>query len=259
VKLIDQLAVLLDAEVGSGAFLCRAAACGVAHEHICSRCGGTGYYANLGVCYLCGGQNSRYWLQPKRITRELLTRAQLVWPAVEHAYRAALNTVTHAGPSEMYRAVKQERELAEQWVERGGPETREEWVRREGAHLAEYLGHQFRRAALNREKREEKEAREAGSIEIPREYEGKRFEIAGEILTTREQRVGPSWGGSTVTKCLVRVTTDEGWFKLWGTLPRAVHDAERGDRIVFTATLDISDRDSKFGFFSRPSKARKVS
>lgn len=31
-----------------------------------------------------------------------------------------------------------------------------------------------------------------------------------------------------------------------------------GDEVEFTATIKRSDRDPKFGFYSRPSKARKV-
>ncbi len=33
---------------------------------------------------------------------------------------------------------------------------------------------------------------------------------------------------------------------------------ERGDRVRFTATLTPSDRDPKFGFYKRPSKAAFV-
>lgn len=54
-------------------------------------------------------------------------------------------------------------------------------------------------------------------------------------------------------------------FLLWGTVPRALEIVEvngeqrglqRGDRVEFTATLERSSRDPKFGFYKRPSKAR---
>ncbi len=46
-------------------------------------------------------------------------------------------------------------------------------------------------------------------------------------------------------------------FKLWGSLPASLSDAEVGDTVEFFATVRPSDRDPKFGFFSRPTKARK--
>lgn len=47
-----------------------------------------------------------------------------------------------------------------------------------------------------------------------------------------------------------------GW-KVMGTLPAALDEAEIGDVVEFSATIKPSDRDPKFGFFSRPTKAQK--
>lgn len=64
------------------------------------------------------------------------------------------------------------------------------------------------------------------------------------------------------------VVKDDRGFAVWSSIPAAlllVEDGEnqrglvKGDRITFTATLQPSDKDSKFGFGSRPSKASVVS
>jgi hypothetical protein len=65
----------------------------------------------------------------------------------------------------------------------------------------------------------------------------------------------------TVTKILVK--HDSG-FKLWGTRPSGTYNAatgmsaDRGDRISFRATVTVSEKDSKFGFFSRPTGGKFV-
>lgn len=48
---------------------------------------------------------------------------------------------------------------------------------------------------------------------------------------------------------------DDAGFKVWVTVPAALDNVEKGDRVTFTATLTPSDRDSTFSFGKRPSKA----
>ena len=76
--------------------------------------------------------------------------------------------------------------------------------------------------------------------------------ISGEILSTK---VVDGYYGSQ-TKMLVR---EDLGFKVWGTVPAAIGSAKKGDKVTFTATVKPSDDDSKFGFFSRPTKASVVS
>jgi hypothetical protein len=52
----------------------------------------------------------------------------------------------------------------------------------------------------------------------------------------------------------VKVTTPEGIYLTWGTVPSAI-SAERGDVVNFTANFEVSDRDASFSFFKRPRKA----
>jgi len=93
-----------------------------------------------------------------------------------------------------------------------------------------------------------------------------RHTVTGEVLKTetRDTQYGD------VLKMLVK--TDAG-FLIWGTVPACLaiieetqregtdtwteqRSLQRGDRVEFTATLTRSDRDEKFGFFKRPTKAR---
>ena len=55
-----------------------------------------------------------------------------------------------------------------------------------------------------------------------------------------------------VLKMLVQ---DDLGFRVWGSVPVSLEDAERESRITFTATVTASDKDAKFGFFKRPAKA----
>ena len=75
-----------------------------------------------------------------------------------------------------------------------------------------------------------------------------RIEITGEILTIKEREFGSP-------AILVRHST--GW-KLWGSLPSAISSAQRGDVVTFSAAIKASENDPKFGFFTRPTKAKVV-
>lgn len=51
------------------------------------------------------------------------------------------------------------------------------------------------------------------------------------------------------------VVLDDRGFKVYGSVPASLADAEKGDRITFTATLTPSPDDETFGWFKRPTKA----
>lgn len=88
-----------------------------------------------------------------------------------------------------------------------------------------------------------------------------RIDVEGVILSMREEE--SDFG--TRTKILVK--TDAG-YKVWGTLPVVYGESingrveqlspGKGDRISFRATVTPSDKDSKFGFYSRPTGGRLV-
>jgi hypothetical protein len=75
-----------------------------------------------------------------------------------------------------------------------------------------------------------------------------RVAIEGTILTIKQQE--SQFG--VVTKMLVKHA--DGW-KVWGTVPSAISGVDRGARVRFVAGIQRSDRDPKFGFFTRPAKA----
>lgn len=45
----------------------------------------------------------------------------------------------------------------------------------------------------------------------------------------------------------------------YGTVPKAIQDVQEGEEISFTATFEVSGNDETHAFYSRPSKASKVS
>ena len=77
-----------------------------------------------------------------------------------------------------------------------------------------------------------------------------RQSLTGELVSFKEVESAYGW----TLKMLVRL--DDG-NKVFGTCPRGL-DAQCGDRVQFTATIQRSSNDPHFGFFSRPTKAASV-
>jgi hypothetical protein len=92
---------------------------------------------------------------------------------------------------------------------------------------------------------EQRAAEVAAALPIP--VEG-RMVMTGTVLTLKGQETEFGY----VTKMLVQHA--EGW-KVWGTVPQALATVEKGQQVIFTATITVSDNDPKFGFFKRPAKA----
>ena len=88
-------------------------------------------------------------------------------------------------------------------------------------------------------------AAEAGEVEpVPTG----RVVITGEVIGISER-----YSDYGVTYKLT-VKDDRG-FKVWVTRPAAISDADRGDRVTLTATVEPSSDDKYFGFGKRPTKA----
>lgn len=76
-----------------------------------------------------------------------------------------------------------------------------------------------------------------------------RLQVTGKVLTTKLQ---DGYMGHQTLKCLVAT---EAGYKVWGTLPKVEGDyIRKNDMIIFTATLERSEKDPKFGFYTRPTK-----
>jgi|TARA_R110001583_G_scaffold19829_8_gene77049 hypothetical protein len=94
-----------------------------------------------------------------------------------------------------------------------------------------------------------KEARDKAHSEGEDVTEGRQV-INGTVLAMKSQE--SDWG--SVLKMLVQ---DDRGFRVWGSVPSSL-DCSREDQITFTATIQQSDDDAKFGFFKRPTKASVV-
>jgi hypothetical protein len=85
-----------------------------------------------------------------------------------------------------------------------------------------------------------------------------RVQIKGVILKAESRDDGFS------TRNVMTVKTDAGWL-CWGTIPMSILDeidgpiqGFKGAQVRFTASLTPSDKDKKFGFYKRPSKAEVI-
>lgn len=107
----------------------------------------------------------------------------------------------------------------------------------------------------------ERAAEEAAAEPVP-STDG-RIDVEGEVLTLKSQE--GYMRGQTVLKMLVKTTRG---FKLWGSVPTSLlndicydnagNESLRGKRVAFSAKVERSKDDAKFGFFSRPTKAHIV-
>ncbi|MGJ5032431.1 hypothetical protein ACQR1I_36725 [Bradyrhizobium sp. HKCCYLS2038] len=80
----------------------------------------------------------------------------------------------------------------------------------------------------------------------------KRVTIRGTVITIRV----PDYDRGDCGPIRMLVQHADGW-KVWGSVPsNLLADLKRGQQVEFNATIKSSDKDEKFGFFSRPTKAR---
>lgn len=99
-----------------------------------------------------------------------------------------------------------------------------------------------RRAEIEAQRKAESEA--AAPFPVTED----RVSIKGKVLSVREPRDYECFH----TRILVQ--SDAGW-KAWGSRPKALSGVRVGDVVEFSASVKPSDKDPKFGFFSRPTKA----
>jgi hypothetical protein len=81
----------------------------------------------------------------------------------------------------------------------------------------------------------------------------KRMTVRGKVLSIRV----PDYNRGECGPVRMLVQHADGW-KVWGSLPIALADIERGTEVEFDAAVKPSDKDTKFGFFSRPTKAQVI-
>ena len=79
-----------------------------------------------------------------------------------------------------------------------------------------------------------------------------RIQFEGKIINTKFQE--NQFGGT-----LKMLFEDMRGFRLWGSVPSKLLDKELNDlNIKFLATVSVSDTDSSFGFFKRPTKVESA-
>ena len=116
------------------------------------------------------------------------------------------------------------------------------------AEFAFYVSEQAIKAT---QRQQEEDKRRASAIDVP---EGK-IDISGKIVGVKYQE--NMFGGSF--KMIVEAK--EG-FKIFGTIPNSFMEMVesmydlKGKSVSFSATLERSENDNKFGFFKRPTKAK---
>lgn len=94
-------------------------------------------------------------------------------------------------------------------------------------------------------------------IAVPAELLDGRHKIVATVLGSKlkESMYGSTW------KMMLRVDSDAGSFKLWGSVPGDIPVPDKGDVVEFVARVDAAEwsDDESFGTFARPTKASIVS
>lgn len=119
------------------------------------------------------------------------------------------------------------------------------------------------------ERRAQRAASDAAAALAPDAPNGKQT-VKGTVLSTRSEESNFGYQTTYITKMLVQ--SDEGW-KVWVTVPAAISTIPvkdetghsigsrglgRGDVVQFDATLERSEKDPKFAYGKRPTKATLV-
>ena len=92
---------------------------------------------------------------------------------------------------------------------------------------------------------------------VPVPVDGERIVVRGTAVSVKERE---GFNGPEL-KMTVKVPTAGGSWLCWGTVPTALLDdqeALRGTEVEFTAKVVKGDKDEHFGFFKRPTKARRI-
>jgi hypothetical protein len=243
----------------------------VTHVFRCNRCGGSGVVRPWGTCFTCGGSKRS---APANIW--VFTAAGLERKNAAKAKRAAAKEAKRKAAGDACMAKWREAEpdllaamdemIAEyeadntkvpfpdfafslrNWIGNGKDPT-DKMI----SGFGRYVEGWRKKKARDAEYAAKKAADKAAEKPIPADLIGTRAVVTGEVLTIKEK---PGWGYYDRASWKMLVRDDRG-FKVWGTAPQALFDAEfeSGDRVKFEALIAASDDDPAFGFFNRPTKA----
>jgi len=242
------------------------------HEHMARTGGKFSHHDHGGVCHICGNVNAmsvaRFWHRPTNTyieVGETCAEKMIDGEAINFRSfreRVAAGLAAAAGKRKA-EGILREAGLGAAWdvytSDSDGGYREEATVRDIVSKLVRYgsiseAQINFLRTLADRiERRAEIAAQRTAEHDAaaPVPVIDERLDIVAEIVSRRTEE--GAYG--TIHKALFRHATG---YKLWGTLPSAIDTAERGDTVAFTARITVSDRDPKFGFISRPAKARIV-
>ncbi len=77
-----------------------------------------------------------------------------------------------------------------------------------------------------------------------------------ERITITGKLISYKWQSGYYGDTLKMLVEDDRGFRLWGTFPSSLENAERGDRVTFCAAVERSRDDKFFGFTKRPTKGK---
>jgi hypothetical protein len=220
---------------------------------ICGKCGGSGYLPGYEAidgarCWGCGGHCGVLAWIPKAEAEKVLRRRE------RDAERRAAKRLAEQEALAAEAAAKREEQATElaEWKKANADVAdalaayrgRNPFLCDMASQLAETpLTERQAKAARAALERAAQQA--AAATDVP----AGRNQVEGVIMAFKTVEHDYGYGGVTV-----KMTVDCGTYRLYGTLPRAISEASKGDRVAFTATLEPG-REKGFGFFSRPTKA----
>lgn len=235
-----------------------------------ARTGGTySNHAHGGNCMVCGSVNAIYtvlFYHEKtntyvRMGQDCATKCEMGDESAFNAFRAGiLDARERLAGKQKAQALLSDHGLSAAWAiyEAGQKPDREESI------IADIVSKLVKYGSLSEKQfsflgklvddiahRAEREAQRAAEHAAAKPCPTGRIKVSGTVITTKIQT--SDFGN--VLKMLVQ--SPDGW-KVWGTVPRDL-DVYKGDRVEFTAMVEPSKDDDKFGFFKRPTKAAKVS
>ena len=126
--------------------------------------------------------------------------------------------------------------------------------RKQAAYEARQAERAARQAEWDRLARERASGRDARDYLLAEEgvhVPTGRVHVEGVVLSTKYVP-GFAYASGDVKKMVVE--TDDGW-RVYGSVPTAILDVEKGDRVSFEAACEPSKDKPVFGFFKRPTKA----
>jgi len=242
------------------------------YEHM-KRTGGTySHHAHGGNCHICGAWCIYSALFYHKITNMyirtgLICAEKLDSLDTEKFRKSVLNAINAKAGINKAKAILELHELSPAWDLFSAPYSadyryEENTIRDIVYNIVKYGNLSERQIVFLRTLFDKIEKREADDLIKDAEYAAAeevsitddRVHVEGEILTVRNDET--NFG--LVTKMLIKTAAG---YKLWGTYPSALFDcnANRGDRVQFEARIKRSEKDAKFGFFSRPTKSSVLS